>query len=120
SGTFLKSPRHVGVASRWLPHGNFRGLARTGVEYREPPKRGTKVAKIEPRTPAKEKDHERDQTSQGQRRQRYLSGPAAARHRRLPLYDRAAVRRAREVDQCARGGDAFRQANPACGAEERR
>jgi hypothetical protein len=30
------------------PHGNLQGLARTGVEYREQPKRGTKVAKIEP------------------------------------------------------------------------
>src|SRR5262245_43346186 len=48
SGTFLKSPRRVGVASRWLPPWDFRALARTGVEYREPPKRGTKVAKLEP------------------------------------------------------------------------
>ena len=35
---------------------------------------------------------------------RDLCGPAAARHRRLPAHDRAALRRPREVDPRARGG----------------
>ena len=48
-----------------------------------------------------------------------LSGVAAARHRRLPAHDRAAVRRAREVDQGARRGDALRYVHPARHAEER-
>ena len=48
-----------------------------------------------------------------------LPGPAAPRHCRLPLYDRAAVRRPREVDRRARRGDALRQADPARRAEER-
>ena len=37
---------------------------------------------------------------------RHLPGAAAARHRRLPAHDRAALRRPREVDPRARGGDA--------------
>ena len=47
-------------------------------------------------------------------------GPAAARHRGVPAYDRAALRRPREVDQRARRGDARRQADPARDPEERR
>src|ERR1700710_2785835 len=38
------------------------------------------------------------------RRKPRLSGAAAARHRRFPAYDRAAVRRPREIDPRARGG----------------
>ena len=48
-----------------------------------------------------------------------VSGAAAAGHRRLPAHDRPPVRRAREVDPRARGGDEGRQADPAGGAEER-
>ena len=54
------------------------------------------------------------------RRNPGLSGPAAARHRRVPAHDRAALRRPREVDPRARRGDERRQADPARDAEERR
>ena len=60
------------------------------------------------------------QASERQGRQGDLSGPAAARHRRLSVHDRAAVRRPREVDQRAGRGHARRQADSACRAEERR
>ncbi len=56
--------------------------------------------------------------SKRQGRQRDLSGPAAARHRRLSLHDRAAVRGPREVHQRAGRGHARGQADPARGAEE--
>src|SRR5205085_11283740 len=35
------------------------------------------------------------------RRKPLLSGAAAARHRRLPAHDRAAIRRPREIDPCS-------------------
>ena len=54
------------------------------------------------------------------RRDRHLSGAAPARHRRFPAYDRAALRRPREVDPRARGGGQDRRADPARHAEERR
>ena len=50
---------------------------------------------------------------------RRLSRSAAARHRRVPAHDRAAVRRPREVDPRARRGDEGRQADPARHADER-
>ena len=53
------------------------------------------------------------------RRNPGLSGAAAARHRRVPAHDRAALRRPREVDQGARRGDALRHVHPARHAEER-
>ena len=63
-------------------------------------------------------------TSQAQclrlRGRRELSRPAAARHRRFPAHDRAALRRPREVDPRARRGDEGRQAHPARDADERR
>ena len=44
---------------------------------------------------------------------RPAAGAAAARHRRVPPHDRAAVRRPREVRARARRGDEGRQADPA-------
>ena len=48
-----------------------------------------------------------------------LSGAAAARHRGVSAHDRAAVRRAREVDQGARRGHALGYVHSARHAEER-
>ncbi len=50
---------------------------------------------------------------------RHLSGPAAARHRRVPPHDRPALRGPREVHPRARGGDEGRQVHPAGHAGER-
>ena len=43
---------------------------------------------------------------------RHLRRPAAARHRRLPAHDRAALRRPREVDPRPRGGRQGRPSHP--------
>ena len=48
-----------------------------------------------------------------------LSGSAAARHRRFPPHDRAAVRRPREIRPRAGRRDEGRQADPAADPEER-
>src|SRR5665213_771288 len=53
------------------------------------------------------------------RRKPLLSGVAAARHRRLPAHDRAAVRWPREIHPRARRGDEERRADHAGDAEER-
>ena len=50
--------------------------------------------------------------------QRLVAGAAAARHRRFPAYDRAAVRWPRKIGSRAGSGDEGRQANPAGRAEE--
>src|ERR1700687_1727585 len=53
------------------------------------------------------------------RRKPFLSGSAAARHRRFPAHDRAAVRRPREIDPRARRGHEERRPDHAGDAEER-
>src|SRR4051794_16692261 len=52
------------------------------------------------------------------RRKPLLSGAAAARHRRFPAHDRAAVRRPREIDPRARRGHEERRPDHARDAEE--
>src|ERR1700754_1853509 len=52
------------------------------------------------------------------RRKPLLSGAAAARHRRFPAHDRAAVRRPREIDPRSRRGDEERRPDHARHAEE--
>src|SRR5665213_3650850 len=53
------------------------------------------------------------------RRKPFLSGAAAARHRRFSKHHRASVRRPREIDPRARRGDEERRADHAGDAEER-
>src|ERR1700733_7651027 len=53
------------------------------------------------------------------RRKPFLSGAAAARHRRFSEHHRASVRRPREIDPRARRGDEERRADHAGDAEER-